>query len=131
LERDKPLPVFKVGDEAKAVPFNLLLRKIARRNSPRCSGQLASDFGKNIWMLLKPTLTLMLFASVVSATLLVLIPWYSLLAEVTPLKAAFISVVSVVMPVPIALDVMFPAQLLHQGVSARLCHDAHHDLGHL
>ena len=63
-------------------------------------------------------MTLMLLASVVAATLLVLIPWEVLLSEVTPLKAAFASLISVFMPVPIALDVMFAAQLQQQGVPA-------------
>jgi uncharacterized membrane protein YraQ (UPF0718 family) len=69
-------------------------------------------------MLLKPTIALMLVASVVSATLLMLIPWDALLSEVTPLKLAFVSLIAVFMPVPIALDVMFAAQLQQQGVPA-------------
>src|SRR5260370_40594343 len=69
-------------------------------------------------MLRKPTITLMLLASVVSATMLVLIPWGSVLSEVTPLRMAFASLISVFMPVPIALDVMFAAQLHQQGVAA-------------
>ena len=69
-------------------------------------------------MLLKPTITLMLLASVVSATLLVLIPWDWLLSEVTPLRMGFASLIATFMPVPIALDVMFAAQLQQQGVPA-------------
>jgi hypothetical protein len=69
-------------------------------------------------MLLKPTITIMLLASIVSALLLTLLPWNSLLSDVTPLKLAFVSLLSVFMPVPIALDVMFAAQLQQQGVSA-------------
>ena len=38
--------------------------------------------------------------------------------SLTPLKAAFASLISVFMPVPIALDVMFAAQLQQQGVPA-------------
>jgi hypothetical protein len=59
----------------------------------------------------------MLLASLAAAVLLTLVPWQSLLSEVTPLRVALISVVSVFMPVPIALDVMFAAQLQHQGVA--------------
>src|SRR5262249_37439355 len=81
-------------------------------------GELAKDFGKHVWMLLKPTITLMLLASVVSATLLVLIPWDSLLSEVTPQGLGCASLISTFMPVPIALDVMFAAQLQQQGVPA-------------
>jgi len=81
-------------------------------------GKLAKDFGKHVWMLVKPTITLMVLASVVAATLLVLIPWDSLLSAVTPLRLALVSLISVFMPVPIALDVMFAAQLQQQGVPA-------------
>jgi len=59
----------------------------------------------------------MVLASVVSSALLTLIPWQSLLSEVTPLRVACVSLVSVLMPVPIALDVMFAAQLYQQGVA--------------
>lgn len=53
-----------------------------------------------------------------SATLLVMIPWESLLSEVTPLRMAFASLISTFMPVPIALDVLFAAQLQQQGAPA-------------
>ena len=69
-------------------------------------------------MLFKPTITLMVLASVMAAILLTLIPWDALLSEVTPLKMALASLLAVFMPVPIALDVMFAAQLQQQGVSA-------------
>jgi uncharacterized membrane protein YraQ (UPF0718 family) len=117
LERDKPLSVLTVGDEGMACALPLA--------SPDCTEtiwsvlkELGRDYAKNVWMLLKPTVTIMLLASVAAATLLTLIPWPSLLSEVTPLRLAFVSLVSVFMPVPIALDVMFAAQLHQQGVAA-------------
>jgi uncharacterized membrane protein YraQ (UPF0718 family) len=76
------------------------------------------EYGKNVWMLVKPTVTIMLLASVVSAAMLTLIPWQSLLSEPTPLKLGLVSLISTFMPVPIALDVMFAAQLQQQGVPA-------------
>jgi uncharacterized membrane protein YraQ (UPF0718 family) len=78
--------------------------------------ELGKVYGKNVWRLVKPTLVLMLLASSLSAALLVLVPWNSLLSSVTPLRMAAASLLSVVMPVPIALDVMFAAQLQHQGI---------------
>jgi len=118
LERDKPLQVFTVGDEGASCAIQLPPPDDCQERFTTVFGELARDFGKHVWMLLKPTIALMLLASVVSATLLVLIPWESLLSEVTPLKAALVSLVSVFMPVPIALDVMFAAQLQQQGVPA-------------
>lgn len=117
LERDKPLPVFK-SSAAEACPIQLPPADDCQESFTSVFAELARDLGRNIWMLTKPTITLMILAAVVSSTLLVLVPWDSLLSEVTPAKAALISLVSVFMPVPIALDVMFPAQLLHKGVSA-------------
>jgi len=118
LERDKPLQVFTVGDEGASCAIQLPPPDDCQERFTTVFGELARDFGKHVWMLLKPTITLMLLASVVSATLLVLIPWESLLSEITPLKAALVSLVSVFMPVPIALDVMFAAQLQQQRVPA-------------
>ena len=69
-------------------------------------------------MLLKPTVTTMLLASVIAASVLTLLPWQTLLAEMTPLRLVFVSLVSVFMPIPIALDVMFANQLQSQGIDA-------------
>lgn len=77
---------------------------------------LAQDYAKNVWMLFKPTIILMILASVVASAMLTLLPWQTLLSEATPLRLALVSVISVIMPVPIALDVMFAAQLYHQGI---------------
>ena len=116
LERDKPLPVFTVGDGDAFCAVKLPPSENCHEEFTTVFGELCRDFGRHVWMLLKPTITLILLASVVSATLLVLIPWDSLLSEVTPLRLAFVSLISVIMPVPIALDVMFAAQLQQQGV---------------
>ncbi|HEY6349097.1 MAG TPA: permease [Candidatus Angelobacter sp.] len=79
-------------------------------------GGLGKVYGKNVWMLVKPTVVLMLVGSFLSAALLALVPLNSLLSSVTPLRMAAASLLSVFMPVPIALDVMFAAQLQHQGM---------------
>ena len=115
LERDKPLNVFAVDDGAAcSIPVS------ADCTDPFWSvfAEMAKDYGKNILMLVKPTLTIMLLASLVSAAMLTLIPWQSLLSEATPARLAFVSLISVFMPVPIALDVMFAAQLHQQGVAS-------------
>jgi uncharacterized membrane protein YraQ (UPF0718 family) len=78
---------------------------------------LAIEYMRNVWMLAKPTVVIMLAASLAASTLLTLVPWPQLLSEVTPLKVLLLSLLSVFMPVPIALDVMFAAQLQQQGVA--------------
>ncbi len=118
LEREQPLQAFAATDGAGSCAIKLPPPEDCQEPFLTVFGELARDFGKHVWMLLKPTLTLMLLASVVSATLLVLIPWDSLLSQVTPLRLALVSLISTFMPVPIALDVMFAAQLQQQGVPA-------------
>ncbi len=117
LERSGPLQAVTVGDEGGTCPIPLV--------QVECSEpfglvvrELAGDYARNVWMLVKPTITIMLLASLLSAAMLVLIPWQSLLAEPNPWKMGLVSLVSVLMPVPIALDVMFAAELQQRGVAA-------------
>ena len=79
--------------------------------------ETAKDYAANIWMLMKPTITLMLIASVVSTALLVLVPWEKLLSGIGLPNLAAAAMLSVFMPVPIALDVMFAGQLYRQGIN--------------
>jgi uncharacterized membrane protein YraQ (UPF0718 family) len=118
FERKKPIRPFSIGKEGESCaiplpqgtectePFWSVLKEVGR------------EFVKNVWMLVKPTITIMLLASLASAALLTLLPWQSLLSEPTPLGLGLVSLISVFMPVPIALDVMFAAQLQQQGVPA-------------
>lgn len=79
--------------------------------------EVAKDYAAHLWMLVKPTLSLMLIASVISSALLVLVPWDRLLGNANFLYLMLAAVLSVFMPIPIALDVMFAAQLYRQGVN--------------
>src|SRR5262249_7684 len=106
LERTKPLKPFAVGEEGASCAISLATTPCSEPFWSVFKG-LALDYAKNVWMLVKPTITIMLLASLVSAALLTLIPWQTLLAEPTPLRLALVSLISVFMPVPIALDVMF------------------------
>jgi len=117
LERATPFKPFTVGDEGASCAITL---PGAECTEPFWTvfKELAKDFTKHVWMLVKPTITLMLLASLVSATILTLIPWQELLSEPTPLRMGLVSLISVFMPVPIALDVMFAAQLQQQGVAS-------------
>ena len=91
-------------------------------NTPRSFGgelkYFASDLIQNSWKLAIPTLITMVVASAVSTTLILLIPWHSVLASITPVRIIVASIVAVVMPVPIALDVLFAANLHKIGVSS-------------
>ena len=117
LERRKPLDVLTVEDSGGACPLPAAADECTEPFGAVLR-ELAVDFSRNVWMLLKPTLTIMLLASVASSAVLTLIPWQTLLSEATPARLALVSLISVLMPVPIALDVMFAAQLQQQGVAA-------------
>jgi uncharacterized membrane protein YraQ (UPF0718 family) len=118
LERKKPLEAFIPEGEGAACSLQLPRPDDCRERFTTVFRQLAADYGRHVWMLLKPTITIMLLASVVSALLLTLVPWEELLKEATPLKMGLVSLISTFMPVPIALDVMFAARLQQQGVPA-------------
>jgi uncharacterized membrane protein YraQ (UPF0718 family) len=118
LERDRPLRVVTASEEVAACAIKLPAPENCDEKLTAVLKELAGEFGRNAWMLLKPTVTIMLLASVASAVLLTFLPWDSLLAEVTPARVGLLALVSVLMPVPIALDVMFAAQLQQQGVPA-------------
>ena len=79
--------------------------------------QLARELAKNIWMLAKPTLVIMLGASLACAVLLELLPWHDLLAHTSPLYMLLVATIATAIPVPIALDVMFAALLLQRGAA--------------
>jgi uncharacterized membrane protein YraQ (UPF0718 family) len=118
LERDTPrlagVSAGAPGSEACAVEFAPAPREASFSVVLKT---LAAEYARNVWMLAKPTIAIMLVASLAASALLVLVPWQQLLAEVTPVKVLLLSLISVFMPVPIALDVMFAAQLQQQGVA--------------
>lgn len=100
--------------EQLACPINL---------TPPCSqsflqvcGELGRGYLKHLWDLVKPTVVIMLCASLASAAALVFIPWADLLTDKAPWKVAVVSLLATAMPVPIALDVMFAGNLHAQGV---------------
>ncbi len=80
--------------------------------------ELGRLYLKHIWGLLRPTAVIMLGASLASSVALIIVPWGELLADVTPLKMAVLSLLATAMPVPIALDVMFAGNLQAQGIPA-------------
>jgi uncharacterized membrane protein YraQ (UPF0718 family) len=78
--------------------------------------ELTRTYLKHLWDLIKPTVVIMLIASLASAAALIFIPWADLLADRSPGRVALVSLLATAMPVPIALDVMFAGNLYTQGV---------------
>ena len=116
LERKKSFAAFTFASEDEYCAVTPSLKKASDEHFVTVLRQLGKVYGKHVWKLAKLTILLMLIASVLSSVLLVLVPWNSLLSSVTPLRMAAASLLSVFMPVPIASDVMFAAQLQHQGI---------------
>lgn len=116
LEKDGPLKLLPVDERAAACDIP---------PAPACEQgffavlrELSVEFVKNVWMLLKPTIAIMLCMSVLAATLLQFLPWDQWLsANPTPLLLLGVAFLATLMPVPIALDVMFAALLIKHGRS--------------
>ena len=117
LETRRGLPPLKNGPAADSCSLSL-------RDEPcetpfmETTLHTLREYARHIWMLLKPTVALMLVASLASSALLVLVPWGALLSTASPIRLMLASVIGVFMPVPIALDVMFATQLYNQGLNA-------------
>ena len=116
LERDKPLTILTTLDDAAVCELPM--------GAAACTesfwsvlNELGRDYLKNVWMLARPTIMLLLVASLAASLLLALVPWQTLLSEITPLRVFLVSMIAVFMPVPIALEVMFAAVLYQQGVA--------------
>ncbi len=118
LERKKPFAGLTSNGEGESCAFTPSPGKAGDEYFLPVLGELGKVYGKHVWMLVKSTAVLMLLGSFLSAALLALVPWNSLLSSVTPLRMAAASLLSVFMPVPIAADVMFAAQLQHQGIAS-------------
>ena len=118
LERKKSFAAFASGTERESCAVTPFPRPAGDEHFLTVLRETGKVYGKHVWKLVKLTVVLMLLGSVLSAVVFVLVPWNSLLSSVTPLRMAAASLISVFMPVPIALDVMFAAQLQHQGIPA-------------
>ncbi|HEY2573809.1 MAG TPA: permease [Verrucomicrobiaceae bacterium] len=117
LERRKPMAVLTIKNEDDAMCEIVALRPPCEEKFGDVLAEVWHFFMRHVWMLLRPTLAIMLLASLASAVLLVLVPWPSLLANTAPVVMLLVALLATFMPVPIALDVMFAALLLRQGVA--------------
>lgn len=80
--------------------------------------QVLLSYAKHVWMLFKPTISLMILASLLASAMLVLVPWSAVLSHVGVWRLVGMSLLGVFMPVPIALDVLFAGELYRTGVNA-------------
>jgi len=75
-------------------------------------------YGKNLWHLIKSAVPLMLVAAIVSAVVMELLPLQTIFAHVSFLAIAALAFVTVLLPIPIALDVIVAQKLYALAVPA-------------
>ncbi|HEY6252079.1 MAG TPA: permease, partial [Candidatus Angelobacter sp.] len=95
LERKKSFAVFTSDSEGEHCAVTPSPRQARDEHFLTVLRELGKVYGKHVWMLLKLTIALMLLGSVLSAVVLVLAPWNTLLSSVTPLRMAAASLLSV------------------------------------
>ncbi|MBI4533236.1 MAG: permease [Candidatus Melainabacteria bacterium] len=75
-------------------------------------------YGKNLWSLIKTAVPIMLIAAIISSVVMELLPLQVIFAHVSLLALTGLALVTVLLPVPIALDVIVAQHLYTQGVPA-------------
>lgn len=118
LEREKSLEALSADDGGACELPSVNSRLDCDEKFGEVLWEVAGAYIRHVWMLLKPTFTLMMVGSILAALALTLVPWAVLLTHVTIARAAVVSLFAVFMPVPIALDVMYAAQLQTSGVAS-------------
>ncbi len=76
------------------------------------------EYGRNLWKLIKTAVPFMLAAAVLSSLVMEILPLKAIFAEVNPLVLGGLAFVTVLLPIPIALDVMTAQQLYAQQIPA-------------
>jgi uncharacterized membrane protein YraQ (UPF0718 family) len=80
--------------------------------------EIGALYGKNLWHLIKSAVPLMLAAAMVSAVVMELLPLQAIFAHVSFVAITGLALVTVLLPIPIALDVIVAQQLYAHGVPA-------------
>lgn len=80
------------------------------------SKEITVLYAKNLWHLIKSAVPLMLTAAAVSAVVMEALPLQAIFAHVSFWSIAGLALVTVLLPIPIALDVIVAQQLYSHGV---------------
>jgi uncharacterized membrane protein YraQ (UPF0718 family) len=78
--------------------------------------EIGALYGKNLWHLIRSAVPLMMAAAIVSAVVMEVLPLQTIFAHVSFLALAGVALVTVLLPIPIALDVIVAQQLYAHGV---------------
>ena len=104
--------------EPTPVTCSIPLHKDCEESLWNTAKQVGSEYIKNLFKLVKTAVPFMLIAAVASSLAMELLPLKAIFAEVTPLALAGTALITVLLPIPIALDVMTAQQLHAQHVPA-------------
>ena len=80
--------------------------------------QVAYEYLRNLWKLIKTAVPFMLLAALLSSLAMEIIPFKMIFAQVNPFTLAWIALITVLLPIPMALDVLTAQQLYAQNVPA-------------
>jgi len=104
--------------EQPAVTCSIPLHKECQESLLDSAKHVGLEYLKNLLKLIKTAVPFMLLAAVLSSLAMEVLPLKSIFAEVNPLVLAGTALVTVLLPIPIALDVMTAQQLHTQHVPA-------------
>ncbi len=80
--------------------------------------EISSAYAKNLWHLIKSAVPLMLGAAIISSIVMELLPLQAIFSHVNFGSIAGLAMITVLLPIPIALDVIVAQQLYAHGVPA-------------
>ena len=106
------------GADTAPVTCSIPLHKECEESLWDSAKHVAFEFSKNLFKLIKTAVPLMLIAALASSLAMELVPFKTIFAEVTPLALVGTALITVLLPIPIALDVMTAQQLHAQQVPA-------------
>jgi uncharacterized membrane protein YraQ (UPF0718 family) len=99
-------------------PCSLPLYKECEETFLQSVKHVVKEYGKNLWKLIKTAVPFMLMAAVLSSLVMEILPLKAIFAEVNPLVLCGLTFITVLLPIPIALDVMTAQQLYAQQIPA-------------
>jgi len=105
-----------IDESQTAVTCSIPLYKECEETLAQSVKHVIREYGKNLFKLVKTAVPFMLVAALFSSLAMELLPLKSIFAEVNPLMLAGTALITVLLPIPIALDVMTAQQLYAQHV---------------
>ncbi|NOJ26779.1 MAG: hypothetical protein DA330_02045 [Nitrososphaera sp.] len=107
-----------VEDDLEVSACAIPLDQECNKTMLQAATEVMKEYGKNLWSLIKAAVPMMILAAAISAVVVELVPFQAIFSEVTFTGLLLTALVSVFLPVPIALDVIAAHYMYTQGVPA-------------